>query len=217
MSEVTTETLNADFQANKPFNTAGASDALQKKLVNFEKSILEKSQSFVDQLTSWNDQMNNMVADIEDISGSFAKIKGDAGMKIIAPELIAGKKPTLDPSKENATAEHKIEFPDYPFDINLTTYDQVGHQVSDLTGDNTTNTALITTIPPGSPLPELWTRYQDYFVPEISTQLSAADEDFETSFSLYYGFNPVPIAIEDTKKAMREAGMPIPTRRKLSV
>ena len=214
MSAVTTESLKRDFSDKKPFDTNTTKDALQQKLINFEKSIIEKSKSYVDQLATWNEQMNNMVADVEDISGSFAKIKGDAGMKIMAPMLIAGKKPSFDESKESATAEHRIDFPDFPFDINLTAFDQIGHQVTDLTGDNTSPGNLIMAIPPGNQRPEFWTRQQDFFSPEISTQLSAEDEDFETSFSLYFGFNPVPIAVEDTRKAMKDAGIPIPTRRK---
>ena len=41
----------------------------------------------------------------------------------------------------------------------------------------------------------------------------AEDDDFETSFSIYYNFNPIPIAVEETRKQLAQAGQPLPKKK----
>ena len=210
---ITADSLRQGLSSKTAFNTDAVKNALQDKLQKFENSIIEQSKKYVEQLTTWSDNVTTMGADIDEISGSFEKIKNDAGMKLISNSLIAGKPPTEMKANENILNDQQIQIPDFPVDINIAVLDSVGHQKDDVSTEGKTLDALITVIPPGQPMPEFWSRYQDFFAPEVSTQLYAEDDDFETSFSIYYNFNPIPIAVEETRKQLAQAGQPLPKKK----
>lgn len=197
---VTAESLQSGFASNQPFDTDKVGSFITDRLSKFENGILQNSKRYVELLNAWSQQINSIDSEINEISGSFAKIKSDAGMRVMGPYLTTGSKPDQKASESDIIDDSIIDFPNYPVEINMSALDQVGHNYNDVISGQQLP-ALITVIPPGQPMPRFWNCSQDYFSPETSTAARASDDQFETSFSLYFNFNPIPLAVLEMRKA----------------
>ena len=183
---ISIESLRNDMASNTPYNEDLIKAELQKKLEEFQNSILEKSNKFIDQINDWNQNLTKMDNNLDEIQGSLKSIKNNSGLKILNPNLISGKKLTSQESNEseNVPKGYNIDIPYYPNDINLSIYDQIGHQSSDFIENNEqiNETPLITIIPKDGPQPNFWSKSQDYFKPQNSETLLPNDEKLQTSF-----------------------------------
>lgn len=196
---VTMQSLQQGFASNQPFDTDRVAATLSDRLQKFENTIFERSKQFVEAMNSWANQITAMNFEMDEINASFNKIKSCAGQRMMANSMITGAPPAPKDSESDIIDDSIIDIPQYPVEINMSALDMVGHQVADVMSGQPLP-ALITVIPKGQPMPRFWNCAQDYFAPEMSTAASASNDQFETSFSLYFNFDPVPLAVAEMRK-----------------
>lgn len=176
---------NADFATAKE----SIDRNLEEDLNSIKKYIIELSKSVLYQLNEWNDLLVGMDTQINEVSGLIQRVKSDAGSRLIDPMLETGNPPPQQQEKEIPQQSQVFTFPDYPFDINTRALDFVGHHADDVKG-NAKLSPLITRIEPDQKEPNFWSKRQDFFLPVFEVKQSK--EEYETSFSDFYKFNPAP-------------------------
>lgn len=174
-------------------NFSSTRDSIVNKLTgdleHIENYIKELSKNCLYQLNEWNDLLVGMDIQINEVSGLIQRVKSDAGSRLIDPMLETGNPPPPNQEKEIPQQSQIFNFPDYPFDINTRALDFVGHHIDDVKR-NAQLPPLITRIEPEQQQPDFWSKRQDFFLPVF--EVKQDKEEYDTSFSDFYKFNPAP-------------------------
>ncbi|KAK8885054.1 hypothetical protein M9Y10_044182 [Tritrichomonas musculus] len=176
---------NFDFQSNNN----NIINNLKEDLLLIERYIIKFSKNCLCQLNDWNNLLVGMDTQINEVSGLIQRVKSDAGSRLIDPMLETGAPPAPEQEEEIPQQSQYFTFPDYPFDINTRALDFVGHHVDDIK-DKSNIEPLITQIKPGDEVPIFWSKRQDFFQPVFEAKQDK--EEYDTSFSDFYKFNPAP-------------------------
>lgn len=184
------ETLKKMYESKTPFDSSNVQNELESDLQQIQEYIISLSKKCLHQLNEWNQSLMGMDTNINEVVGILQRVKADAGSKIIAPILCEGAESQNDISAEDIPTCTQFNFPDYPFEINTHILDEVGHHPNEVSEGKVDLGPLIIKIPPGEQPPRFWDFPQDYFSPPF--EKSMPEEEYQTSFSSFFGFNPIP-------------------------
>jgi hypothetical protein len=182
-----TSSLETQFTQKAPFNSAEAKQRLEENLALMEQFIVQLSQSTLLHLNEWNADLAQCECDLDEIEGLLRRVKADAGAAVISG-LPQTRLPNEDFPSDESIPVPPIRFPEYPFNMNMFTLDNVGHQVDDLA--RCAQDPLIPAIPPGQPVANFWSVMNDFFCP---SRVPSDAKLWATSFSQFLKFDPVPL------------------------
>jgi hypothetical protein len=181
--------LETQFTQKAPFNGAEAKQRLEENLSLMEQFIVQLSQSTLLHLNEWNHDLAQGQCDLDEIEGLLRRVRADAGAVLVGGGL-AGPRPHGEefPTDESVQLP-PVKFPEYPYNMNMFTLDNVGHQVDDIARGIQALPPLIPASRPGQPAARFWTLTNDFFCPST---VPSDPKRWETSFSQFLRFDPVP-------------------------
>lgn len=189
------------FETNQPFATDTVGSNLQADLTEIQNYILNLSKSCLMQLVDFSESLSQMDTEISEVSGMMEGVKKKVGSQLVESLHVGHDDSSAYGDKETIIPVAHIPFPTDPFDINMQALDSVGHSVDEVSRDGSVLTHLLTKIPPGSAMPSFWSAQRDFFAPAVSVMTTASEESYVTSFSEFYGFDPVPDVVKLQKQA----------------
>lgn len=197
------ESVRKDLEERKPFSKESQGE-LQSDLTEIQNYIIDLSKNCLSKLSSWNNELVKMDSEISEVAGLVQRVKADAGSRVVAPILCKGGHVDSDAGIYYTQKASTFNFPSFAFDINMRALDCVGHQVEEVENPELSEykAPLLTKIKPGEAPPLFWCSTQDFFTPSMHLLVSVGDEAFRTSFSDFYGFDPVPQIVHEQREAM---------------
>lgn len=180
------------FESKQPFATDTVGANLQADLAEIQRYILSLSKSCLNQLVDFNEALGHMNTEISEASGMMEGVKKKVGSQLVELLMVSRNDDSTETNKETVIPGSFIGFPNDPWDVNMQALDSVGHSVEEVSREDAVLAPLLTKIPPGSPMPSFWSTQRDYFSPAVPLMPTASEDTYVTSFSNFYGFDPVP-------------------------
>ncbi|KAK8885571.1 hypothetical protein M9Y10_041021 [Tritrichomonas musculus] len=185
--------LQDDMQKKVPFNTLDVKNDLTNELTQFQEYIINLSQRCLSKLNDWNNTLNGMDTEINEYSGIILRTKSEMGSRTITPMLCEGGAPIQQPLDDVLYSENQFQFPSYPFNINMNVLSKVGHQaIESETSQEVANQPLILANKAEDLQPVFWGLQTDLFSPIPEASSTVEQSAYQTSFSNFYGFSPMP-------------------------
>jgi hypothetical protein len=200
-----TDAFRDRFSSRAPFDAQSTECDLVDSLKRVEDSVLGFAQSTVRQIDKWNQSFVEIDSELNEIEALFQRVKSDTAASLVGTRPSGRAPPEVPPPSIPYPSAPVCNFPESPFDINVATLEGVGHQLAEIETRQASLPPLIRRIPPENPLPEFWRSSSDFFCPAMSAMLTVDDSAYATSFSAFYGFNPVPAMVLEQKKLIEQA------------
>jgi hypothetical protein len=197
--------LRERFAASRPFNVQEAKPDLESLLAGLKGLLVLQTQSALLQLGEWDSALVSMDTELAELEGLLLRAKANTASSLVASWL-AHEAVVAPPLAPPAPVPGQLfQFPTTPFEIHALALEKVGHQPDDIERVQGRLRPLITEIPAGSPPPRFWSTPTDFFAPATSEWLRANDASYATSFSTFFGFNPVPALVKEQKALARQS------------
>lgn len=174
--------------SNTEFNTTSVKNDLEEDLRQIESSIVYLSKICLKNMVNSNEKLTEMETDLQHIDGSLQAIRANAGRQLLTSATSLKENSKIDDQFLPPSIPLPINYPKNKFQINLGVISRVGRNIDETADAGAENMKpLILKVDPGSPQPSFWNRTTDFFLPVTS----ASKEEIATSFSDYYGFDPI--------------------------
>jgi hypothetical protein len=180
--------LQTQLTQKVTFNAFETRQRLEQNLALMEDFIVKLSQSTLLHLNQWSRDLAQGECDLDEIEGLLRRVKADAGAALVGSTLATPAPPNEDFPDDESIQVPPIRFPDYPYNMNMFTLDNVGHQVDDIARAQNLP-PLIPAVRPGQPIAKFWSVTNDFFCPST---VPSDPRLWETSFSQFLRFDPVP-------------------------
>ena len=185
------------FDSKQSFSSEMSYDSLTSDLKSITDYVMSLAKLSMLQLNTWSEALGKMDADIDEVAGLMQRVKTGAGSDLVAPILCGGGNTTDDDYVEVCQwPAPLLSFPQEPFDINMQALDNVGHSLEEIERGTQNLPPLVKKIEPGNSTPNFWSNIHDFFLPAIAVMASMPDSRYTTSFSDFYGFDPVPAIVK---------------------
>ena len=185
--------IEADFQEGKPFDMEKFKSDIQSNFRNFQDRLIDMSENCLQKLSKWNQGLDKMIYDVNEVGGVLASVKTDVGSRILNELILEGGGSRQEIVQPTISSSYKINLPNYIFTINTRNFEQIGRESSQMRSDTDfkSNPPLILKIKPGEKQPEFWNRSIDFVIPDYSIASSIPSSELVTSFGEYYKTGPL--------------------------
>jgi hypothetical protein len=141
--------------------------------------------------------------ELNEIEALFQRVKSDTAASLVGTVASAGARLEVSPPSITCPSASVSKFPESPFDINMAARGGVGHQLAEIEKRQASLPPLIRN-PARGTIAGVSEIAGDFFCPALSAMLTANDSASATSFSAFYGFNPVRALVFEQKKLIEQ-------------
>ena len=193
------------FDSKQPFSNEMSYGNLESDLKAITEYVMNLSKLSMLQLNEWSETLAKIDADVDEAVGLMQRVRAGAGSDLVAPVLCGGGNVTPDDYVEVCQGQVPLlSFPPEPFDINMQALDNIGHSIEEVERGEANLPPLIKKIPDGCAPPNFWSNTHDFFLPGIAVMASMPDSRYTTSFSEFYGFDPVPAIVKAERQIQKQ-------------